>query len=102
MTEVALQSLLAIAGGLFAVGLAGLVLRRTILFQLLAVEVMLSGPALAFIAAGARHAAAAGQAMTLFVITLAAAEVALGLALFLRMRRGTVGTDSDAAATLRH
>ncbi|MGF1552503.1 MAG: NADH-quinone oxidoreductase subunit NuoK [Paracoccaceae bacterium] len=102
MTEAAFLGLLAVAGGLFAIGLAGLVLRRTVLFQLLALEVMLSGPALAFVAAGARHGAAEGQAMTLLVIALAAAEVALGLALFLRLRRGEVGTDADAAATLRH
>lgn len=92
---------LMLSGGLFAVGLAGLVLRRGILFQIIALEVMLTGPALAFVAAGAHHADAGGQAMFVLVLVLAAAEVALGLALYLRLRRHADVSDSDTISTLR-
>jgi NADH-quinone oxidoreductase subunit K len=100
-----LTALLALSAGLFAVGLFGLTVRRGILFQLVSIELMLSGPALAFVAAGAYHADAAGQAMYVFTLTLAAAEAGLGLGLYLHLRR-TVATgdsagDSDAISELR-
>jgi NADH-quinone oxidoreductase subunit K len=101
MTGSALSSLLVIAAGLFATGLFGVLARRSILFQLISLEVALSGPALAFVAAGAYHGDAGGQGMFVLTLTLAAAEVAVGLALFLRIRRTTGGDDSDAISTLR-
>ena len=60
-----LQTLRAVDGGVLA--------RRGILFQLVALEVALSGPALAFVAAGAYHADPQGQGMFILVLTLAAA-----------------------------
>jgi len=102
MTQATLTWALVLAAGLFSVGLFGVLARRPILFQLLSLEVMLSGPALAFVAAGAFHGDPAGQGMFLLVIVLAAAEVALGLALYLRLRRSTDVTDSDAVNRLRH
>lgn len=105
MTGQALLTMLGLAGALFAVGLFGLLVRRGILFQLISLEVMLAGPALAFIAAGARHGDPAGQGMYVFVIALAAAEAALGLGLYLRLRRDVARTDSagdsDAVSALR-
>jgi NADH-quinone oxidoreductase subunit K len=71
------------------------------LFQLLALEVALSGPALGFVAAGAYHADPQGQGMFILVLTLAAAEVAVGLALFLRLRRLSGSDDSDAISGLK-
>lgn len=96
-----LYILLTVSAGLFAAGLFGVLARRTILFQLVSLEIMLTGPALAFIAAGAHHGAVQGQAMFLLVLALAAAEVALGLALYLRIRRVNRSGDSDAANLLR-
>jgi NADH-quinone oxidoreductase subunit K len=101
MTETALGLLLLLAAGFFMVGLFGVLARRNILYQLIALEVALCGPALAFVAAGAYHAGAEGQGMFVLTLALAAAEVPLGLALFLRIRR-TAGTgDSDAVSGLR-
>lgn len=96
-----LNLLLALSAGLFLVGLFGILARRTILFQLIALEVMLAGPALAFIAAGAHHGAVEGQGMFVMILGLAAAEVALGLSFFLRLRQANQSTDSDAASRLR-
>jgi NADH-quinone oxidoreductase subunit K len=101
MTGSGLAALLVIAAGLFAVGLFGVLARRSILFQLIALEVALSGPALAFVAAGAYHGDPEGQGMFVLTLALAAAEVAVGLALFLRIRRATGGDDSDAVSALR-
>jgi len=96
----ALNILLVLAAGLFLAGLFGIAARRTILMQLIALEVMLAGPALGFIAAGTHHGSIEGSAMFLLVLGLAAAEVALGLAIYLHMRRAT-GGDSDVARGLR-
>jgi len=101
MTGSDLIGLMILAAGLFAIGLFGVLARRGILFQLVALEVALSGPLLGFIAAGAYHADPQGQGMFILVLTLAAAEVAVGLALFLRIRRATGSDDSDAISGLK-
>jgi NADH-quinone oxidoreductase subunit K len=101
MTALAFSGLLILSAMLLAVGMFGVLARRGILFQLIALEVALAGPALAFVAAGSRHGDPAGQAMFLLTITLAAAEVAIGLALFLRLRRLSGSDDSDAVSGLR-
>ena len=96
-----LTAALVLATGLFAVGLFGLVARRGVLFQIIALEIMLTGPALAFVAAGAHHGDPAGQGMFVFVLVLAASEVALGLALYLRLARHSDAGDSDTIRMLR-
>jgi NADH-quinone oxidoreductase subunit K len=96
-----LLAALVLATGLFAVGLFGLVARRGVLFQIVALEIMLTGPALAFVAAGAHHGDPGGQGMFIFVLVLAASEVALGLALYLRLSRHADTTDSDTIRELR-
>ncbi|KIZ38614.1 MULTISPECIES: NADH-quinone oxidoreductase subunit NuoK [Rhodopseudomonas] len=101
MTSTALSGMMIVAAGLFAIGLFGVLARRGILFQLVALEVALSGPALGFVAAGAYHADPQGQGMFILVLTLAAAEVAVGLALFLRIRRVAGSDDSDAINRLK-
>ncbi|MCB6179928.1 NADH-quinone oxidoreductase subunit NuoK [Rhodobacter sp. Har01] len=102
MSDTAFTGLILLAGALFAVGCFGVLARRAILVQLLSLEIALSGPALAFIVAGARHGQAAGQGMFVLILVLAAAEVALGLALYLRLRRRSDVTDSDTLRELRH
>jgi NADH-quinone oxidoreductase subunit K len=101
MTGSDLIGLMILAAGLFAIGLFGVLARRGILFQLVALEVALSGPALGFVAAGAYHADPQGQGMFILVLTLAAAEVAVGLALFLRIRRTTGSDDSDIISGMK-
>ncbi len=78
---------------LFALGLAAFFLKRDLLTMFLAVEIMLNAGALAFLAlARNRGEIASGQAVVLFVITVAAAEAAVGLAVILLVfrRRGSV------------
>ena len=76
-----------LAGMLFCLGLVGLLTRRNVVFVLMSLEIMLNASGLAFIVAPARWAHAEGQVMFLMILTLAAAEVAVGLGLIIQMFR---------------
>ena len=92
---------LVLAGILFALGLAGVLIRRDVIFVLLSVEVMLNAAGLAFIAAGARWRQPDGQVVFLFILTMAAAEVAVGLALVLAFYHRYKSLDADAASRMK-
>ncbi|MBI5091204.1 MAG: NADH-quinone oxidoreductase subunit NuoK [Candidatus Hydrogenedentes bacterium] len=92
---------LALAAILFALGLIGLLVRRNIVYSLLSIEVMLNAAGLAFVVAGARWGQSDGQIMFLIIVTMAAAEVAVGLALVLRFSRLFKTLDGDAASRMR-
>jgi NADH-quinone oxidoreductase subunit K len=85
-----------IAGALFTLGLLGVLIRKDIIFVLMSIEIMLNAAGLAFVAAGARWGAPDGQVMFIFILTMAAAEVSVGLALIISMyhRFRTLNTDS--------
>lgn len=100
MTAPMITHALVLAGILFALGLTGFLVRRNVLFMLMSVEVMLNAAALAFIAAGARWGQADGQVMFIFVLTLAAAEVSIGLALVLELGRRFHTLDADSIRSL--
>jgi NADH-quinone oxidoreductase subunit K len=76
---------LMVAGALFSLGLLGVLVRRSIIFILMSIEVMLNAAGLAFVVAGARWGEADGQIMFLFILTMAAAEVAVGLTLVVQL-----------------
>lgn len=101
MTGIPLEHSLALAGVLFCIGLVGLMVRRNILFILMSLEVMMNAAALAFVVAGARWGAADGQVMFILVITLAAAEASIGLAILLQLYRRFNTLDIDAASEMR-
>ena len=90
---------LLVAGVLFGLGLTGVLVRRNLLFMLLCVEIMLNAAGLAFIVAGARWAQADGQVMFIFLLSMAAAEVAVGLALILLLFSRRKDLDSDQLRT---
>jgi NADH-quinone oxidoreductase subunit K len=92
---------LIVAGLLFGLGLLGVLVRRNIIFILMSIEVMLNAAGLAFVVAGSRWHQADGQVMFLFILAMAAAEVAVGLALVLLLYRSFGTLDADAAATMR-
>ncbi|HTI01579.1 MAG TPA: NADH-quinone oxidoreductase subunit NuoK [Acidisoma sp.] len=101
MASVPLQQAMILAILLFALGLAGVIMRRNFVFMLMSIEIMLNATGLAFIIAGSRWGQADGQVMFLFILTLAAAEVAVGLALIIRLRHRLDTLDSDAANLLQ-
>ena len=87
METIPVEHGLILAGILFVLGLVGVLTRRNILFVLMSLEIMLNASALAFIVASARWGHADGQVMFLMILTLAAAEVAVGLGLVIQMYR---------------
>jgi NADH-quinone oxidoreductase subunit K len=86
---------------LFALGLIGVLVRRNLVFMLMSIEIMLNAAGLAFIVAGMRWGQADGQIMFIFVLTLAAAEVSVGLALILQLSYRRVTLDADAVDRLK-
>jgi NADH-quinone oxidoreductase subunit K len=90
-----------LASILFALGMAGVVVRRNIIFVLMSIEVMLNAAGLAFIVAGARWSQPDGQILFLFILAMAAAEVSVGLALVLRFYHQYKILDTDAASKMR-
>lgn len=92
---------LLLAATLFALGLFGLLTRRNILWMLMSLEIMLNAAALAFVVGGARWAQADGQIMFILVLTLAAAEASVGLALLIQLYRRFRTLDIDAASTMK-
>jgi NADH-quinone oxidoreductase subunit K len=92
---------LAFAAALFALGLLGLLVRRNVIFVLMSLEIMMNASALAFIAAGSRWGQPDGQIMFILILTLAAAEVVVGLALVLQVYRRYVSLDTDALASMK-
>lgn len=92
---------LALAAVLFTLGLTGLMIRRNILFVLMSLEIMMNAAALAFVVAGSRWVQPDGQVMFILIITLAAAEAAIGLAILLQLYRRFDSLDVDAASEMR-
>lgn len=90
-----------LAAILFCIGLAGLLLHRNVIYMLMSVEVMLNSAGLAFIVAGSRWAEADGQVMFIFILAMAAAEVAVGLALIIQLFKKFKPIDIDLASTMK-
>jgi NADH-quinone oxidoreductase subunit K len=92
---------LILAAILFTLGLVGVLVRRNIVFMLMSIEVMLNAVGLAFVVAGARWGQVDGQVMFIFILTMAAAEVSVGLALVLQMYNRFRTLDADAVSRMK-
>ena len=101
MTSVPAEYGLILAALLFAIGLAGVLARRNIIFILLSIEIMLNAAGLAFISAGSKWGQADGQVMFIFILVMAAAEVSVGLAIVLQLFHRFRTVNSDEANTMR-
>lgn len=101
MKTVSVEAGLILAGILFMLGLISVLIRRNIIFMLISVEIMLNAAGLAFIVAGAKWAQPDGQVMFIFIITMAAAEVSVGLALILQIYHQLKTLDGDAANKMK-
>ena len=101
MNAIPMEHGLALAAVLFSLGLIGLMVRRNILFVLMSLEVMMNACALAFVVAGSRWIQPDGQILFILVITLAAAEASIGLAILLQLHRRFHTLDIDAASEMR-
>ena len=92
---------LALAAVLFVLGLAGVLVRRNILFMLMSLEVMMNAAALAFVVAGARWGQPDGQVMFIMILSLAAAEASVGLAIVLQLHRRFKTLAIDSASEMK-
>jgi NADH-quinone oxidoreductase subunit K len=101
MGSVPVEHGLILAGILFTIGAMGLLARRNIIFMLMCIEIMLNSAGLAFIVAGSKWAQADGQVMFIFILTMAAAEVSVGLALILQFYNKFKTLDSNVARGMR-
>lgn len=101
VTGIPLEHGLLLSAALFALGLIGVMVRRNILFMLLSLEIMMNAAALAFVVGGSRWVQPDGQVMFIVVLTVAAAEACIGLALVLQLYRRFKTLDVDAISEMR-
>jgi len=92
---------LVVSAVLFAIGTAGVFLRRNLITILLSIEIMLNAASLAFIAAGSRWSQPDGQVMFLFILALAAAEVSIALGIVLQLKYQFQTLDADAVSEMK-
>jgi NADH-quinone oxidoreductase subunit K len=98
---VTLNQYLILSAVLFSIGTAGVFLRRNLITILLSIEIMLNAVNVTFVAAGRYHNLVDGQIITFFVMTVAAAEAAVGLALVISLFRHRETLSPDAFTTLK-
>lgn len=100
-TEVPTSYYIALSGLLFTLGVLGVLLRRNAIIIFMSVELMLNAANLAFVAFARALGTIDGQLLVFFVITVAAAEVAIGLALIVAIFRTKRTIDVDEVHLMR-
>ena len=101
MTSISLENYLAVGAILFALGAIGFLARRNLIVMFLSAEMMLQGVALNLVAVARYHGNLGGQALTLFILTVAACEAGVALALILMLYRRTRSLDVSRWQELR-
>jgi len=101
LPEPTLNSYLLLSAVLFSIGTAGVFLRRNIITILLSVEIMLNAVNLTFVAVDRYLGSVDGQIIVFFVITVAAAEAAVGLAIVIALFRHQESLSPDAFTSLK-
>lgn len=92
---------LVLAALLFTIGAVGVLIRRNIIVMLMCIEVMLNAVNLTFVAFANESQTMHGHIFVFFVMTVAAAEAAVGLALVIALFRRRRTTDADEASLMR-
>jgi NADH-quinone oxidoreductase subunit K len=101
MATVPMEHGLFLAALIFALGFVGVLVRRNIVFMLMSIEIMLNAVGIAFVVAGARWGQPDGQIMFIFILTMAAGEVSVGLALVIQLYHNLKTLDADAANSMK-
>jgi len=96
-----LEHYLVVSAALFCLGALGVILRRNLLVIYMSLELMLNAANLALVAFSRYHNDLNGQVMVFFIITVAAAEVAVGLALIVALYRKRQTTHVEDLTTLK-
>ena len=101
MSAIPLNHILILASILFIIGFVGVIARKNALFMLMSLEIMLNAVGIAFIGAGSAWQQADGQIMFILILTLAASEVAVGLALLIQMKQRVKSLNIDQLNKLK-
>ena len=96
-----LGAYLGLSAALFAVGMAGFLARRNIILMMVSIEVMLNAVNLSLAAFSHHLHDLRGQVLAVFVIAVAAAEVAVGLGLVIALQRNKPGVDVETLTRLK-
>ncbi len=99
---VPLMHVIAISGLLFTIGVVGVLFRRNAIIVFMSIEIMLNAVNLAFIAFSRYHGNVGGQVFVFFIMTLAAAEVAVGLAIIISVYRNLRTSRIDEIKNLKY
>jgi len=99
--KIPLSDVLVASAALFAIGLAGALLRRTAIVIFLSIELMMNAANLAILGYGAALGTVDGQIAVFFVIAIAAAEASVGLAIFVALFRHTETIDVNKINLLK-
>lgn len=96
-----INEFLLLGAALFAIGVYGVLARRNGVMVLMSIELILNAVNINLVAFGALHHSVVGQVFALFVITVAAAEVGVGLAIVLLLYRNRANIDLDTVNSMR-
>ena len=96
-----INEFLLLGAALFAIGVYGVLARRNGVMVLMSIELILNAVNINLVAFGALHGNVVGQVFALFVITIAAAEVAVGLAIVLLLYRNRASIDLDEVDAMK-
>ena len=99
--EPTLRHYLLVSGALFSIGLLGVIVRRNLLIIYMSLELMLNAANVALVAMSRFNGNLDGQVMVFFIITVAAAEVAVGLALIVALYRKRQTAEVEDLATMK-
>jgi NADH-quinone oxidoreductase subunit K len=97
----ALSGYLIVSGILLTIGLIGFFVRRNLIVMFLCTELMFQSAAIAFVAVGRYYFDYSGQVMVIFILTVAAAEAALALALVVLLHRQNNTLDAETMVELK-
>jgi NADH-quinone oxidoreductase subunit K len=101
MTTVPISYFMGLSAALFAIGVAGVLLRRNVIVMFMSIEIMLNAVNLAFVALGRALGSMDGQVIVFFVMTVAAAEAAVGLAIIIAIFRSRETVNADELNLMR-
>ena len=92
---------LVLSAALFAIGVAGVLVRRNLIVVFMAIEIMLNAVNLSFVAFARQLGTEEGQVIVFFVMAVAAAEAGVGLAIFIQLFRARETLLADEVSTLK-
>lgn len=97
----ALEHYLIVSGILFSIGIVGILKRKNLLMLFFSTEILLNAANLGFVAVSKFYLDVSGQIFALFIIAIAASEVAVGLGLLVLWYKNTSSIDLDSLCSMK-